>query len=217
MRRTPSRHRRLARTERREQILDVTKELVDERGFHGISIELVARRARITRPIVYHHFGDLNGLLEALMEREGRRALDQLLPALPGASRDSDVREMLLAAWTTYVEAVDRDPVTWRLVLMPPEGAPESLRHQIADGRRLVVEMLATVISGGIVEERVSPDPELTARVLIAVADETARLRLTDPAGFPIERILAQARWLLDQVSLPSRSAAGERAGRDVA
>jgi len=207
----------LARSERREQILDVTKELVDERGFHGISIELVARRARITRPIVYHHFGDLKGLLEALFEREGQRALGQLLPALPIAPGVGDVREMLLAAWTSYIEAVDGDPVTWRLVLMPPEGAPESLRHHISDARRMVVEMLASVISGGIVEGRESPDPELTARVLVAVADETARLTLTEPARYPVDRMLAQARWLLDQVSLPSRSASGPSAGRDVA
>ena len=199
---TATARRRLPAAARRQQILDVTKQLVDERGFHGLSVEMVAGRARITRPIVYHHFGDLKGLLEALVEREGQRALQQLAPLLEVARGQGggDIRDALFAAWRGYLEAVHHDPVTWRLVLMPPEGAPEALRQQIASVRTTVVERLAAVVGGGLGSGRESPDPELTARVLIAVADETARLVLTDPVRYPLDRGLAQARWLLDQV-----------------
>jgi AcrR family transcriptional regulator len=64
--------------ERREQILDVTKAVVGTDGFHAVTMERVAREAGITRPIVYGHFTDLPGLLNALVERESRRALLQL-------------------------------------------------------------------------------------------------------------------------------------------
>ena len=57
--------------QRREQILDVTRAIVDERGFHAVTIDGVAREAGITRPVVYGHFDDLPGLLHALIEREG--------------------------------------------------------------------------------------------------------------------------------------------------
>ena len=67
--------------ERREQLLDTTKELVGERGFHGLSVEAVATRAGVSRPIVYGHFGDLEGLLEAMLGREGEIALRQLASA----------------------------------------------------------------------------------------------------------------------------------------
>ncbi|HEX6944950.1 MAG TPA: helix-turn-helix domain-containing protein, partial [Casimicrobiaceae bacterium] len=43
---------------RREQLLDVTKAIVAEHGFHAVSIEGVAREAGISRPIVYGHFDD---------------------------------------------------------------------------------------------------------------------------------------------------------------
>ena len=61
---------RMQAGERREQLLDATKTIVAERGFHAVSIEAVAREAGITRPIVYGHFNDLPGLLEALVARE---------------------------------------------------------------------------------------------------------------------------------------------------
>src|SRR5687768_14802437 len=81
---------RLPGPQRREQILDVTKALAGERGFHGISIDAVARRAGITRPVVYSHFDDLAGLLRAMVEREGARAVEQLMALIPQETDAND-------------------------------------------------------------------------------------------------------------------------------
>ena len=194
--------KRMSAEERREQLLDATKEIVGAGGFHAVSIEAVARRAGITRPVVYGHFGDLPGLLEAMVDREGRRALSQLAEILPSrlAERGSP-REDLLAALRGYLEAVAADPVTWRLVLMPPEGAPEVLRDRIADGRNAVVAALADVVRPGFGSSAESPDPELTARTLSAVSDEAARMLLTDRETYSIDRLLAHADWLLGRLA----------------
>lgn len=198
----PTTRSRLSAHQRREQLLDVTKAIVGEEGFHAVSIEAVARRAGITRPVVYGHFGDLQGLLEAMVEREGARALTQLgriLPAqqAPGGSPRDD----LVAALRGYLEAVLADPVTWRLVLMPAEGAPAVLRDRISAGRDAVVGALAEVVRPGLGPGSESPDPALTARMLSATADEAARLLLTDPGEYPIERLLDHADWVLRQLS----------------
>jgi AcrR family transcriptional regulator len=185
---------RMQAGERREQLLDATKAIVADRGFHAVSIEAVAREAGITRPIVYGHFHDLPGLLEALVERETARALSQL--ELP-ADLTGDPREALLASLRTYLEAVRDDPATWRLVLMPPEGAPAILHDLIATGRAAVLEQLASAVGPGLE----SPDPELFAHTLSAVSDESARLLLTDPERFPVDRILRFADWLMQELS----------------
>jgi len=184
---------------RREQLLDATKAVVADKGFHAVSIEAVARRAGITRPIVYRHFADLSALLDALVERETARALGQLVAFLPSELGD-DPREGLLATLRGYLQAVESDPVTWRLVLVPPDGAPGLLRKRIAAGRAAVVEQLAGAAVG-------SPDPELTARALSSVADEAARLLLADLERYPPERLLDHARWLL--FSAPRQSGLG--------
>ena len=114
--------------ERREQLLDATKALVAEAGFHAVSIEAVARRAGITRPIVYRHFDDLTTLLEALVERETVRALGQLREFVP-RELGGDPREGLMAALGGYLRAVESDPVTWRLMLVPPEGRARAARR----------------------------------------------------------------------------------------
>ena len=72
--------------ERREQLLDATKAIVARRGFHVVSIEAVAREAGITRPIVYGHFNDLPGLLEALVDRSRCAPSRSSPPCCPGTS-----------------------------------------------------------------------------------------------------------------------------------
>lgn len=70
---------RMSGLQRREQLLDVTKRLAVRRGFHEISIEVVAREAGIIRPVVCGHFEDLDGLLDAL------RAISEGARTRPGA------------------------------------------------------------------------------------------------------------------------------------
>ena len=191
---------RMSAEARREQLLDATKAIVAEQGFHSVSIEAVARRAGITRPVVYGHFDDLPGLLEALVTRESARALAQLADVLPRDLSSGDPREALLSGLRGYLEAVQADPTTWRLVLMPPEGAPDILREHIERGRDGVVAQLAEAVGPGFAPGRESPDPELTARAMSALSDEAARGLLTDPERYPVERILAHTRWLLSQL-----------------
>ena len=174
---------RMTGEQRREQLLDATKAIVLEDGFHAVSIEAVARAAGITRPIVYGHFTDLPGLLEALVDREGLRALAQLETVLPQPD--------LLEALRAYLQVVSDDPDTWRLVLMPQEGAPRLLQDRIERGREAVVARLAHGLPPG----SELPDPELSAHLMSAYADAAARLVLT--GRYPPERILDLSRWLL--------------------
>jgi AcrR family transcriptional regulator len=187
---------------RREQLLDVATEVVVERGFQGASVEAVAQKAGITRAVVYQHFADLDALLEAVVEREMSRALSQVSETALSDLSDGDALELMLESLRAYMAAVQDHPTTWRLVLMPPVGAPEILRKSIDRGRAAVLAQMARAVRPALRASGRSGDAELTANVLSAVADEYARLALTDPASFTPERILGHARWMLSQAAL---------------
>jgi AcrR family transcriptional regulator len=176
-------------------------EMVGEQGFQGVSIQSVARRAGITRPIVYEHFGSLHGLLDALVKREMAEALAQVAESALSDLGEGDPTQLMLESLATYLGAVENHPKTWRLVLTPPEGAPELLRKRIVRGRAEVLKSLTDAVSPGSLPGDLSEDPELTARILSAMADEYARLVLSDPKQFPPERLLEHARWWLAQIS----------------
>jgi len=192
---------RMTAPERREQLLDVTAQLAVERAFHGVSVEAVAQRAGITRAVVYQHFADLQSLLEAVIERETQRALAQVSETtLEDLSRGEPV-ELMIESLRAYLCAVQNQPNTWRLVLMPPQGAPEMLHRAIAEGRASVLRRMARAVRPVLATQPGVADAELTARMLSAMADEYARLVLVDPARFPPERMLEHARWWLSEAS----------------
>ena len=107
--------------------------------------------------------------------------------------------DVLLNGLAGYLAAVRSDPVTWRLILLPPEGAPEFLRDRVEQARAAVVAQLAELIARAYAPQggQTSPDPELTASSLSALADHWARLMLTEPDRFERERIIEHARWAL--------------------
>jgi AcrR family transcriptional regulator len=188
--------------DRRQQLLDTTLDLVVERGFHAVTIEAVANAAGVTRPIVYKQFTDLPGLVRALVDREEDRAISQLAHAIPDLPGDRDPDELLVEGLQRYLEAVQECPKTWRLILLPPEGVPEVFHERTNRTRRNVLRQLERLVAWGI-ERRGGPslDSELFARLLMEMAEDSARLILTQPDKFTIERIVAFARTLMSAVN----------------
>jgi AcrR family transcriptional regulator len=70
--------------ERREQLLDVGRHLFAERGFEGTSIEEIATRADVSKPVVYEHFGGKEGLYAVVVDREVGRLLTMATSVLSG-------------------------------------------------------------------------------------------------------------------------------------
>ena len=187
---------------RRAQLLSVTAEIVSEGSFHDVSLEAVARRAGVTRALIYQHFDDVQALLEAVVAGEMQRALEQVAQTTLSDLEHGDPRELMLASLSAFLDAVREHPTTWRLVLMPPVGAPESMRRSIERGRNTVLERMARAVGPLLAAVREPGDAEITAHILSAVSDEYARLVLTDPARHSPERLLRHARWWLEGLSL---------------
>ncbi len=70
--------------ERREQLLDIGRRLFAERGLDGTSIEEIAARADVSKPIVYEHFGGKEGLYAVVVDREVERFLAMATRLLGG-------------------------------------------------------------------------------------------------------------------------------------
>jgi AcrR family transcriptional regulator len=94
---------RMSGAERREQLLDVGRGLFAERGYDGTSVEEVAARAAVSKPVVYAHFGGKEGLYSVVVEREVARLLERFTGALSGDDPRALLEQATLAL-LTYVE-----------------------------------------------------------------------------------------------------------------
>ena len=70
--------------ERREQLLDIGRRLFAERGLDGTSIEEIAARADVSKPVVYEHFGGKEGLYAVVVDREVERFIAMATRLLSG-------------------------------------------------------------------------------------------------------------------------------------
>lgn len=174
---TTTPRRRMRAQERREQILDVTHEIVDAEGFHAATPSRIAEAAGVTRPVLYQQFGDLGALFVALIDREAERAAAQFVDAIAEPGEDADA-DPFMHAFDGALRAIDTHPATWRLFLVPPEGAPPELHQRVAvsqDGVRLYLTQQLLRLFPDL------PDPDYTARIIFATGRELLCLRLTDP------------------------------------
>jgi AcrR family transcriptional regulator len=79
------RHGRVPRELRRQQLVELGEELFGERGFTKASMDELARRAGVTKPVIYELFGSKAGLFEACLEALALRLAEQIAEAARGA------------------------------------------------------------------------------------------------------------------------------------
>jgi AcrR family transcriptional regulator len=131
------------RKRRREELLDVADRVIQARGTN-VSMDDIASEAGITKPVLYRHFGDKDGLYEALT----RRYVDDLTQALRSAVATDDPRGRLAAAIDAYLSYVEREPERYRFLLHAgeqPRTAPivaDFRRRHIANCAFTAVESL---------------------------------------------------------------------------
>jgi AcrR family transcriptional regulator len=187
--------------ERREQLLDAALSLIVVKGYESVSMEGIARRAGVTKPVVYDLFGTLADLLEALLEREEERALMQLAELTPTPAEDADPVQVLVDGLDSFLRAVEARPEAWRLSLMPIEAQPGTVREHVERDRTVVAKQLESIVRWGVEQLDVPiSDVDLLVQTIIVLAEEAGRKHLADPERYPRERLTAFTASLLDSV-----------------
>ena len=94
---------RMTGAERREQLLDIGRTVFAEKGFEGTSVEEIAAKAGVSKPVVYEHFGGKEGLYAVVVDREMRQLLDMVTGALT-AGHPRELLEQAAFALLDYIE-----------------------------------------------------------------------------------------------------------------
>ncbi|HUY76644.1 MAG TPA: TetR/AcrR family transcriptional regulator [Ktedonobacterales bacterium] len=137
--------RRLTRHARERQLLAVAEELFTTQGYEATSIEDIARAAGVSRPIIYAHFGSLEGVLLACVERalnDYKHALAEAVqtagPGAPGLAveRGSQV----------FFSLIERDPQRWALLFSTTTALSGAFAQRLADVRFAVVDLIAELV-----------------------------------------------------------------------
>jgi AcrR family transcriptional regulator len=145
---TATPRKRLTAAERREIIETAATEVFAQSGYHGASMDEIARRSGVSVPVLYDHFESKLELHKRLLERhfDDLRNLwrDQLAGEDPPAQRIPRA----IDAWFAYSQT---HPYAWRMLFRDTTGDPEveAIHREVAAASRAAALPLLASAPGG--------------------------------------------------------------------
>ena len=131
------------RAERRDQLLDAAVAAIRELGA-GVTMEQLAKAGGVTKPILYRHFGDRDGLIATIAERFSADLLTSVTTPL---AADATARELLRSTVDSYVAFIERDPNLYRFMVQNLAQRGDSV-NQISSLIDLIAKQVAVVVGG---------------------------------------------------------------------
>lgn len=95
---------RMTGKQRREQLIEIGRKLFADKGFEGTTVEEIAAKAGVSKPVVYEHFGGKEGLYAVVVDREIRTLLDGITGALTTRGSSRALLEQAALALLDYIE-----------------------------------------------------------------------------------------------------------------
>ena len=178
---------------RREVIEQAALEVFAERGYHGASIDEIARRSGVTPPVIYDHFASKLELHKRLLERTRDELLEMWGEQLGGDGTAEERIPRALDAWARYVE---KHPYAPRMFFNETTGDPEveAIHRQV---RAQSVAALGAMLGREAGAENIAGS---AGREALEMAAEVIRAGLTglaiwwsDHPHVPREQIVATA------------------------
>jgi AcrR family transcriptional regulator len=130
----------VSRAERERQILDAAVAVFGERGYQAASMDVVAERVGVTKPVLYAHFGSKEGLLLACIARARAELLEVTTAA---AASVHGPEEMLRRGTLAFFEYLERREPAWSLLYSESTVAGEALEDIRAQQTDFIAALLA--------------------------------------------------------------------------
>jgi AcrR family transcriptional regulator len=165
-------------------ILDAAFGVFLEKGYEGASMEEIARRAGVSKPVVYSSFAGKDALFGELLDREESRILDAIAVALPTELDEDDVEPLITHALTAFLEAVVASPESFQVVFLGAGGADAAITRRVQRGRDKQIDTISQLAQGWI-ERRGLPNAEDQGRIhgylFVGMAENAARALVAEP------------------------------------
>jgi len=155
----------MSASQRRTQLVEVGKAVFAELGYDAASVEEIAARAHVSKPIVYEHFGGKEGLYAVIVDREVNRLLEYISSRLASGT---GARGKLFGSAMAFLDYIEADPSGFRVLTRdsPPAIGAGGMAGVLADVTGKAEDVLRDYLYDGGLDPAVVP---LYARALVGM------------------------------------------------
>lgn len=123
----------------RRALIDAAAEVISRQGIEAASTREIYLRAGVKAPTLYHHFGDKQGLLDAVITDAFERYLAQKHALQPTGDPATDIRQ----GWDAHVAFARANPSLYQLMWPPGHVDPSPAAAESAKALRDGFALLA--------------------------------------------------------------------------
>ncbi|GAA1296859.1 TetR/AcrR family transcriptional regulator [Brachybacterium alimentarium] len=158
--------------ERREQLVAVGRQVFAEKGFDMSSVEEIAARATVSKPIVYEHFGGKEGLYAVVVDREVSTLLADLERSL--SDQRAHPRLLMERAALAFLSYIDENEAGFRILVRdsPVSQAGGTFSSLLTDVAQRVEDILAAQLK---MHSYPTRDATLYAQMLVGMVAYTGQ------------------------------------------
>ncbi len=183
---------RMTGKQRREQLLEIGRSVFAERGYEGTSVEEIAERAGVSKPVVYEHFGGKEGLYAVVVDREMQLLLDMVTGALTGGHS----RELLEQAAFALMDYIDTSTDGFKILVRdsPVAQSTGSFASLISDIAVQVEDILGLEFKSRGFDPRLAP---MYSQMLVGMVALTGQwwLEVRKPQKAEVAAHLVNLAW----------------------
>lgn len=163
--------------DRRAQVLQIAEEMFARDGFHHVSMDDIAERAEVSKPVLYRHFPSKLDLYLAVVDRRGEALVEVVDAELALATLDDGPpgREVVRAIVAAFVRFVERAGATSSLLFESDVTRDQAVRERVEMASRAAAR--AICLSLRELTGLPQPEADLLAEVLVGMAQVTATSR----------------------------------------
>jgi AcrR family transcriptional regulator len=166
----------MPRAQRERQILDIAEEVFADQGYGAVSMEQIAARVGLSKPMLYEYFGSKEGLLLATIRRargELREATENALAAAGTAE------EKLRNGYLAYFRFNEAHRRSWLVLLQETVllvGAAEEIEATRRQQTDLIIAQMADLAPG-----HPRRGLEAYAEIIVGACERLALWRMRNP------------------------------------
>lgn len=134
---------RLPRSARRAQLLEVALEVFVEQGYHAASMDEIAERAGVSKPVLYQHFPGKLDLYTALVSTAVDTVIEGVRDALASTQNNSERVQATMRLWYDCVADQEK---AFRLVFESDLTSDPAVRDLVARVTTDSAEAISEVI-----------------------------------------------------------------------
>ncbi|MGH3439706.1 MAG: TetR/AcrR family transcriptional regulator [Sciscionella sp.] len=166
----PVRRKRMPRAERERQMLAVAEEVFAERGYVAASMDEIAERVGVSKPMLYEYFGSKEGLLVGAI-RESRAELRAVTERAIDGVTDAD--EALRKGIMAFFDFITEHRQAWSLLRNESTLLAGSTAAEIEATRQQQTDLMITLF-GHYLPNATPSEHEATAEIVVGACERLA-------------------------------------------